>query len=320
MEKILCLIVVCCVTLCAAHSALAQDTIRWSAHMKLPPQSEQRQYRTSDTAPYIVCYPDFGDMKSYIEYLVDFRAEHLPSTTYLCVLNWYSESSQLKRQYKSVTRDLGLAGYCGFQSLRDGSRVAIMSIWDTFCTDAQGKTTVIKARLTYPSVDPTDQFRQINTDNGRIQWGNEGRFAQCLVPYEWKEDHSYRASVQIFNSSSGENAYLVFGVRDLETDVWTMLMRFDLGYNETYITSGCVFLENYDPGFAGELRSMVLSNFRARNYFGGEWTDARRAYFEQYGSHAGSYNYGAEDGRFWAITTGIPGLCVNPADGRYSLK
>lgn len=303
-----------------AAPAMAETAIRWEQTMSLPNWYEQRQYSTDRTSPYIVCVPDFGKVNRYMEYAVDFRADYLPKATYLSTLCWYMGSYQLDRQYASVERDGGWAGYCGFQSLHDGRRVAIMSIWDTFCTDRQGRQTVIKARRIYPEVDPTDNFRMRDADGNLAVWGDEGRFVQCLVPYDWEDGHTYRANIQVFNTYTGGSAYINFAVCDMETGVWTTLMQFDLGYDEAYMTGGCVFLENYLPQYAGELRSMVLSNFQVKTYGGVDWTHAVRAELMQEFDNPGSYNFGAEGDSFWAITTGIPGRCSVPRSGTYTVR
>ena len=97
-------------------------------------------------------------------------------------------------------------------------------------------------------------------------------------------------------------------------------MSFDLGYDDVYMTWGCSFLENWSPANAGRLRAAVLGNYQVRSYETGEWVWAKKAWLEQRYDHRGSYNYGTEDGKIWMITTGISGLCKNPAPGSYSLK
>ena len=319
MKPFTCIAAALAAVVLAVCPAMAESAIQWDRTMSLPSRYEQRQYSTDSTSPYIVCIPDFGKVNRYMEYAVDFRADHLPNATYLSTLCWYMGSYQLDRQYASVERDGGWAGYCGFQSLDDGRRVAIMSLWDTFCTDAQGRTSVIKARRIYPEVDPTDSFRMRDTNGNLVEWGDEGRFVQCLVPYEWEEGHTYRANIQVFNTYTGGSAYINFAVCDMETGVWTTLMQFDLGYDEAYMTGGCVFLENYLPQYAGELRSMVLSNFQVKTYGGVDWTHAVRAELMQQFDNPGSYNYGSEDDSFWAITTGLPNRCASPRTGFYTV-
>ena len=178
MRACACLLAALLAAVFMGRAALAETAIRWDRALSLPTRYEQQGYGTERTSPYIVCVPDFGRTDRYIEYAVDFRADHLPNATYLSTLSWYMGSEQLSRQYASVQRDAGWAGYCGFQSLDDGRRVAIMSIWDTFCTDAQGRTTVIRARRIYPESDPTDAFRMRDANGNLVEWGDEGRFVQ----------------------------------------------------------------------------------------------------------------------------------------------
>ena len=303
----------------AVPAALAYDTMDWSSTMNIPSYSAQQSCGTGDTAPYLVCTPDFGGTDKYIEYAVDFRCEYQPETTYLAVANWCTESNQLNAKYTKIERDYGIAGYCGFQVLHDGTHVAIMSIWDTFCTDARGSTTAIRAKLIYPENDPSQTYRNINTNNGKVQWGDEGRFAQCLVPYDWKEDHNYRAVLQIYNTYTGASGYINFSVCDLETGVWTRLIAFDLGYDDAYMTWNCTFLENWSPSYAGRPRAVVLGNYQVRSYTTGEWVWARQTRLEQNYNHQGSYNFGTANGNVWMITCGIPGLCRTPAAGTYSI-
>ncbi len=304
---ILCIIIL----VLACPAALAGNTISWDSRMSLPASDEQAAYKTNDVSPYIVFWPDFGSHERFVEYAVDFRAEHLPRGTYLSVFSWGMESSDLNRRYKSVSYDYGSGGYCGFQVLGDGSRVAILTVWDKFCTDKNGRTTVYRANQIYP-------------ENGRYSerddHGLEGSFLHTLVPYYWKEDHDYRALVQIGSNRDTDNAHLAFWVCDLETGAWTLLVEYELGYDEVYMTACGSFLENFIPEYAGQVRSMVLSNWRAHP-IDGDWIAVKSGCFTQNYEHGGSYSYGSTDGAFWAITTGIPGRCRLPADyTRYSVK
>lgn len=308
MKKIAVLLLLLCVLWCQA--AQAGDTMNWSGCMSLPSASEQSSYKTSEIAPYIVCWPTFEGADKFREFAVDFRAEHLPRGTYLAVANWGTGSYQLNRMYTTVKCDYGSGGYCGFQVWDDGTHAAILTLWDLFCTDASGRTTVIKAKQVYP---------ENGRGSERDEKGLEGSFLHCLVPFDWKEDHSYRALLQIANRYNGQSANLVFYICDLETGAWTRLMEFELGYDEAYMTDFGSFLENYVYAYAGELRSMILSNYRALPYDSTRWIGARKAYLCQNYNHKGSYNFGTSGNSFWALTTAIPSRCVNPADGWYTI-
>ena len=56
---------------------------------------------------------------------------------------------------------------------------------------------------------------------------------------------------------------------------------------------------------------MELWNFKVKSLTG-QWTGARTATMKQDFDYPGSYNYGAEGDRFWAITTGIPNKAQRP--------
>ena len=297
------------VLLCPA--ALASDTIPWDSHMSLPSAYEQTSYKANDIAPYITFWPDLGSHGKYSEFSVDFRAEHLPRGTYLAVFNWWMESEELNRKYTSVTNDFGVAGYCGFQVHENGTHAAILTVWDKFCTDKNGRTTVYKANQVYP---------ENGKYSARDYKGAEGSFLHTIVPYDWKEDHDYRALLQIGQNWGTHNANVAFWVCDLETNAWTLLVQYELGYDEVYLTGTCSFLENYITEYAGQVRSMILSNYRANSYDSG-WVAARSGSFALGYDHPGSYNYGSTSNGFWAITTGIPGRCRRPADWkRFSVK
>ena len=307
MKKLVCMMIAVTILFCSA--ATAQNTLNWDLRMSLPSLYEQQTYKANDVSPYIVCWYDFGADRFW-EYSIDFRAEHLPRGTYLSVANWGLGSDQLDREYVTAKGDYADGGYCGFQVWEDGTHAAILTIWDKFCTDKSGRTTVIRANQIYPE----------NGQGGeRDEKGLEGSFLHCLVPYDWKEDHDYRALLQIGDNWDTRNAHIIFWVCDLESGAWTRLMEFELGYGEVYMTGFCSFLENYLPQFAGEVRSMVLSNCRAHPY-NSDWVGARSGYLLQNYEHTGSYNFGVEGNKIWAITTGLSGRCRVPEEGWYSIS
>ncbi len=302
--------------------SIAMDVPDWAAAMRLPSPAEQAAYKTNNCPPYIVCRPDFGSLQKYTEYTVDFRADHLPNATYLSIGSFGLGSDRLSRQYASVRTDLGVGAYCGFQVLHRGTHVAIFSIWDLYCLDRRGRTAaLIQARRVYPERKPDTSLWPEFRPGAALAWGDEGHFAQCIVPYAWQAGRIYRASLRILSGAAGGNSCIVFSVCDLENDAWTRLCAFDLGYDGAYMYGICAFLEGYLPAYAGMLRSMTLSRFRAHGIRAGGWTEADSASFAQNWNHPGSYSYGATRDGFFAITTGIPGRCaLPPDDARFRLK
>lgn len=273
----------------------------WAGRMSLPSDDAIKSYKATQRSPYVVCRPDFPDTSGYYEYAVDFKVDSQPRGTYLSICNWDMDISSLQSRYTDVHREYsGVAAYAGFQVLADGTKVAIMSVWDTYVTDANGTATTIHATKTYPANPRRSQ-----------SFGGEGQGIQTIVDYDWQLGRTYRALIQCNQTSTG-NCELVFYVCDLTTGAWTELVAYDLGYSNTYMTSACCFLENYLLETAASVRTVELSNFRAHSVEIGSWVSAYSATMEENYEYPGSYAYGSDDTCFWAITSGIPGLCESP--------
>lgn len=286
--------------LCATGRA---ENMPWSDYMRLPSQSEINSFNASGRAPYIVCAPQFSGSKGYVEYAVDFRADYLPNGTYLAVCNFDIDYSSLLSRYKTVSRDYnGVGAYCGFQRGYNGEGIAIMTVWDTYCTDYNGNRTTIKAT----GVQAVNGEFERNKDNV------EGSFIHCLASYNWQEGQEYRALIQLSGSR------LVFWVQNLSTQVWTQLMEFDLGYEGGYIKSTCAFLEDFssDSRLHAAVRTMSLRNFRVKDASSGKWIGAKTAVFAQNYNYSGSYNYGSKGDTFWVITTNMENRCSKPAQNK----
>ena len=275
--------------------------IQWDRHMNLPSARSQEQCPATERSPYIAAWPSFGGSGGFSDFAVDFRADHLPRGTYLSVCNLDVNTSALEKVYASVTRDYwGVGAYCGFQRIEDGSCVAIMSVWNTYCRDKSGAVTTIRATGTWPENGPFNRCEGGDTITG------EGNFVQCLVPVTWEEGKAYRALIQLHGRE------LALWRMDLATGAWEKLIAYDVGYDGAFISNTCCFLEDFSQSSHGALRSMVLWNIRALDHISGKWEGARRLTVSQNYDHPGSYNYGMEGNAFWAITTGVTGCCPTP--------
>ncbi len=305
MKKLLSLLMILILCLSMISGAFAASSkISWSSYMDLPSKKEMKSHKANGRAPYIVGTPEFEGSGNWTDYVVDFRADHLPKGTYLCVCTFDLDTSPLLKKYKSVSRDYpGVGGYCGFQRGYDGKGYAIMTVWDTYCRDRKGNLTIVRASGVYPSGGNFERFEG-DTVSG------EGCFIHCLVPYDWQKGKNYRAALQMYGSR------LIFWVQDLETSCWTQLMEYDLGYEGASLQYPRAFLEDFSQNTHGYLRSMVLSNFRVRDSRSGKWLSTRKLRFSDCYDYSGSYNYGAQGNAFWAITTHIPGCCKKPANNK----
>ena len=285
------------------------DQVPWDYYMSIPGSSEISSYFGTERAPYITCEPVFYGMNTYDEFSVDFRADHLPDGTYLCVNNFDFDNSGLLSRYSSVRRDYnGVAGYAGFQKGLNGTTNIILTVWDSYCYDAYGNMNIIQATQVYPANNAGLEVCTGDTING------EGCFIHTLLPYDWREGRDYRAVMQLTNPPDGSNSHLLFYVCDLQTGVWTFLVEYDLGYHQAHMNRCVAFLEDFSTGKAACPRSMVLSNYRVHPTGSADWLGTTQAVLSCYYSNDGSYQYGSSGNAFWAITTGIGGRCTLPQD------
>ena len=274
-----------------------------------PPRNDD--FVPTGRSPYIVCRPVFPDTGDYTEYAVDFRVDRQPTGTYLCLCNWDMDLSSLRRRYSSVYREYsGVAAYAGFQVIDDGTKLAIMSVWDTYCKDSSGRVTTIHPQVVYPANPLKNQ-----------PFGGEGNGRQCMVKYNWKAGQDYRVLIQQSVAEGSGNCLIAMWVCDLGTMSWEKLIEYDLGIPDTWMTGACTFLENYIVSTAAEYRDARFFNFRAKNNRTGKWVAAASATMEQNYDHPGSYTYGSDDDSFFCITTGLPGIWPAPKNGaKFTVK
>ena len=277
----------------------------WNSLMPLPTAKQIAAFRRPNRSPYIVVMPYYG-IESCTEYYTDLRADHLPRGTYVCPLSWGMESPALRKKYAKA--EFG-GGYCGLQVWEDGTHAAILTIWDTFLTDPNGKVTKIVPRVLYPEGEGDV------CDNT-----SEGSFAHCLVPYDWQAGKDYRLHLQLLPSPQNGRMAAHLSICDLETGVWTRLISIDTGLTEdTYMYGAMGFLENYIPQYMAEVRTMELSNMWARSWEDGTWHAVSHTYFGINASsiafdYVGSFNFGTDKDTAWVITSGVQGLGELPSD------
>ena len=274
----------------------------WNSVFPIPSSSDIDAANQTATvrSPYLYGWLDMNREYRFTEYSVDFKADHLPKATYCCLTNMRMDLSPLKKLYSSVHTDYESVNmYAGFQR-RWSEYCSILSFWDIFCTDANGNQQTIRAQRLYPSeVIGNDDF------------SGEGTGAHTLVPYEWEEDHWYRMLLQCSDSPETGTTLVEQWVCDLETGVWTLLCRYDTGIPDSCFTGPvAIFLENFDPDHAGEIRSMEVANIRLRDADTRQWKTISNISIGSNGglpSYEGSYAYGAQGNRFWMITSGVGG-------------
>ena len=267
----------------------------WEKLMKLPTVSEIKACNKAkeNRSPYLAAWINYSDCKQFKEYYVRFKADYLPCGTYCCLGNFDLDYSSLLKKYKSVkTEYSGVAGYAGFQSLEDGRRAAIMSFWDVTCTDASGKTTVLRPKVIYPK-------------GAGEEFGGEGTGAKCIVDYEWEAGHWYSMCLRTGVNKATGNTTIEQWVMDVETEKWTHLCTYDMGTVDVCFKGNiAVFLENFLNQYSGEVRSL---EFRRAAIIGvdGKTYWLKKGSFSADYDYPGSYHYAVEGDTFKMITTGV---------------
>lgn len=272
-------------------------SMNWITSFPTPSRQEIDTYQKHNTrrSPYLCAQLDIPNETRYREYTVEFRAMHLPLGTYCCLGCWAMDYGDAK-----PCRDPGewADAYAGFQRIIGGRTTSIMSVWDRWLQIApKCKRHISATRLYPPEV----------IDGGRF-WG-EGTGARSSAPFFWEADHWYRMHLKIVPSAG--TSLLEQRVWDLETGAYTLLCRYDLGVaNVSFLGSMAVFLENYLPKYAGELRSLQVRNARYLPVGQDRWRTVTKAWTGSCGGlpeYEGSYDFGSSQEGLWMITSGVGG-------------
>ena len=290
---------------------LTTEELGWNSIFEIPSHEEIQSYNVIATkrSPYIYGWFSVPQDVRYTEYMIDFKAGHLPKGTYCSLGCWYMDYSHLESQYESVRVDSTVHAYAGFQNIDNGEKVSIMSFWDVLCKDFTGKETVIRAKRVYPE---TTDYSQDFT--------GEGTGAHCSVPYDWEVGHWYRMHLKCGTSQETGNTVVEQWVCDLASGDYTLLCSYDIGVpNSTFKGQMAVFLENYMPEHAGDVRSMEICNAKYLDAATGQWitiTDAYVGSDSGLPNYEGSYDFGVVDDHIWMITSGVGGDWFNNGKGK----
>lgn len=291
--------------------AFAEEAGRnWSDCMQLPSEEEIAKYNQTSTqrSPYLTGWFDTKSVGKFTEISVDFKADYLPKGTYCSIANFDLDYSALESKYERIEYN-HVAGYAGFQRISEPERYnSILSFWDVFCYDSAGNVTTVQPKQLVPADQTPSQF----------DWEGNGTYS--LRDYPWEAGKWYRALIQCGKSAETGNTTIEYWVEDLKSQSWTQLYVFDLSVPDvTFKGNVAVFLEDFDPGTSGDIRTMEVRNFRVRDVKG-EWRAVESATFRKDFEYPGSYRYGSDGQTFWMITSGVPGLGSEEQDKILTVK
>lgn len=284
-----------------ANSEPSNDLRNWQEVMTFPTLSEIEYYDKISVArsPYVGAWFD-TQVDAFTQISIDFKADYIPSATYCSPVNFSIDYSSLLEKYDTVYNDGYVSGYCGLQRQNDGTKYnGILSLWDTYCKKTSGEIEIIRAKLIQP------QGEQVNI------YDNEGNGVSYRPYYPWKPRKWYRMLLQLGVSETTGNTTIEQWIGDISEKKWERLCVFDLGaHGLKFKNNIAVFLENFDPKTAGEIRTMEIKNIRIYSSKKQSWVNVYSGYFYNDESNAikksGTYQYGADNDSFWFITTGVP--------------
>lgn len=291
------------------------DFRNWEKIIKVPTITEINEINNISQcrSPYLTAWLDTGLDEGFSGYSIDFKADYLPLQTYCCLATFRFDymNSSLCENYDRIDNGENYSCYAGFQRINKPNLPeynGIISLWETYCYKS-GKIDTLRATL----VEPTG----VNA----ISYNHEGNGVSFRPEYLWIPRKWYRMLVQFAETRNNEeNTKLEYWACDLETKKWTKLCVFDMGArgvqfqrkNAKYTGKTAVFLENWLPETAGEIRSLEFKNIRIYSRPKAKWINVYSGYFadrENHGNicYSGSYQYGNDESTFWMITTGVPG-------------
>lgn len=279
----------------------------WSRIMDLPSEQEIAEFneKSADRAPYVSGWLNIDPEMKFSEYSIDFKADHLPYGTYFGCANIKMDLSSLEQEYEEVSKDLWLSFYGGLQMREPETEGnSLMSFWDIYCKDKTGETSVVHAKLIYPENETENVF------------DNEGSGVNFHNEYDWQIGRWYRMLFQCGRSEENGHTTVEQRICDLETGEWTKLCCYDTGLTDScFVGNVALFLENYLPEYAGDIRTIEFKNIRIRPSNSTEWMAIKQIDLSA-NDWPGSFCFGSDDEHFWMITTGIEGRslqqCENP--------
>ena len=285
--------------------------MKWETVFPMPTREEIANYRNPHNrrSPYLAGWLHIPPGTRYTQYSIDFKAAHLPKGTYCCLGNWTMDLSGLKKRYKQVlTKQTGTHAYAGLQRLATGQTAGIMSFWDISCWDSSGKEITLRPKRLYPK-----------TVIGGDSFSGEGTGARSIVPFAWEADHWYRMHLKCVPAPAG-TTLMEQWVHDLETGEARLLCRYDTGIADSaFLGPIAIFLENFLPETAGEVRSMEVRGARYLSADTDRWQAITSGQFGSEGGapqYEGSYSFGASEDRVWMITSGVGGDWFHNGKGK----
>ncbi len=283
-------------------TGLAELPRDWNSILKLPSSGKIKNNNNSEngglSSPYVSGWIQ-APGAHYTEYSVECKADYLAKCTYLCAGNWYLDFSELKKQYGYANIDQILSGYGGLQVLKDGSTASIMSMWNIDCMDDSGNIVrTIVPKQVYPEVP-----------DGNDSFDNEGVGVHHIEKCGFEKGRWYRFSLECTYPDENTTRITQW-ITDLSTNEKTKTAAYEIPCgNICFKGDIAIFLENFGPAYAGNIRTAEYRNPKIKET-DGTWKKLNEIVWNVRNasstiSYHGSCVYGSDENVFYVITTGV---------------
>lgn len=292
---------------CSGQFIIGRD---WSEVFSFPTQAQIEARPADYRSPYLACWLSAPDAR-YDMYSVDFNSDYIPHGTYSSVFNGYLSFAH-PEDHDVTLKSVFL--YAGLQkSTPEKGTNSILSCWDIPYTDAAGNEKVLRPRQIYPA-GKHDTFT------------GEGDGIHDQSSYQWLPGRWYRMLLRLGTSALTGNTTMEQWFLDRTTGQWTHTCTFDLGFPDlTFQGSVGCFSENFLKEYAGEVRSLEITNVRIHTAEGWQNVDSTGGIDVQntaeslVGSY-GSWEAGADEHSFYMISTGVSGWGRTASTGPLTMQ
>jgi len=178
---------------------------------------------------------------------IDFRGIDTPPGTYWSLTNFHLDTTDFEKTHDDVS---GGGAYAGLQTLSDGSKVAIFSLWKISYKE-NGETKYLYANRIYP---PGEE----------MHFSGEGEGSTYRGTYNWETNVWHRFVLHTWEDSQTGTTFIGIWIENVSTETWTLFAYFNSNLSNSYIGGGwgalAMFQEIFDSKYSQYERSFNLKN------------------------------------------------------------
>ena len=189
---------------------------------------------------------------------IDFRGIDTPPATYWSLANFHLDTTDFEKTHKDVS---GGGAYAGLQTLSDGSKVAIFSLW----------------KISYKENDETKYLyaNRIYPPGEEMKFSGEGEGSTFRGTYNWETNVWHRFVLHTWEDEETKKTFVGIWIQNVSTNTWTLFAYFNSNLSNSYIGGGwgalAMFQEIFNSKFSQYERSFNLKNMYVFDRTNNNW-------------------------------------------------